>query len=79
MSVSSLSECKVLARRVVAALRFTAVGRAVSRNDKISPTCAFRASDDDRKSGGGEASNASERWKATERDARDAIAGAPRI
>ena len=48
-------------KRLVAAPRLTAVGRAVDKNSKMEIRCALRVSGDLRKSGGGDAFRARER------------------
>ena len=76
---TSMAASSVHFKRLVAAPRLTAVGRAVYKNSKIGIRCVLRVSGDLRKSGTGDASSAQERWAEKESAAKEAIAGAPRI
>lgn len=76
---TSIAASSVRVKRLVAAPRLTAVGRAVYKKFKMGITCALRASGDLRKSGAGEACSARERYAEKESEAKEAIAGAPRI
>lgn len=70
---------RVFDRRLVAAPRLTAVGRAVYRKSKSGLTCAPNATGEARNSGSGVASSAFVRCAAKAKAASDAMAGAPRI
>lgn len=63
----------------VAALKLTAVGRAVDKKARIGSTCARKATTEVRNSGVGDAAKPSFRFKAKVNPANDAIAGAPLI
>lgn len=76
---AAIPSVKVLVNLFVAAPRFTAVGRDLYRYSKMDTMCRRNADVDSKKSGEGVFSRARMRCCETDRDAKEAIAGAPRI